>query len=229
MVTTAPACRRRAIRPAADPGSPQPWKSGEGGHGSLRGRWRELSAFPRSAGVEPTGRAALARVDDVEAPRLDAGLDDASALVAGRFFRREVGFARLRGRATAGSGPQHPAGRWPSMRTRQCRTGCSGCSLRPGGTRPRPRRRPRICHRHARRPGRVLIGDDTGFEKKGSYSAGVQRQCTGTAGKIANCQLGVFLAYAGPRGRALINRELYLPRSWTEDDRRRNPVPLDDG
>jgi SRSO17 transposase len=63
--------------------------------------------------------------------------------------------------------------------------------------------------------GGVLIGDDTGFEKKGSRSAGVQRQYTGTAGKITNCQLEVFLAYASPRGRALIDRELYLPRSWT--------------
>jgi hypothetical protein len=57
----------------------------------------------------------------------------------------------------------------------------------------------------------VLIGDDTGFEKKGACSAGVQRQYTGTAGKITNCQLGVFLANAGPKGRALIDRELYLP------------------
>jgi len=48
----------------------------------------------------------------------------------------------------------------------------------------------------------------------------VQRQYTGTAGNITNCQLGVFLAYAGPRGRALIDRELYLPRSWTGDQDR---------
>jgi SRSO17 transposase len=63
----------------------------------------------------------------------------------------------------------------------------------------------------------VLIGDDIGFEKKGSCSAGVQRQYTGTAGKVTTCQVGVFLAYAGPRGRALIDRELYLPRFWTGD------------
>jgi len=62
-----------------------------------------------------------------------------------------------------------------------------------------------------------LIGDDTGFEKGGCRSAGAQRQYTGTAGKITNCQLGVFLAYAGPKGRALVDRELYLPRSWTGD------------
>jgi SRSO17 transposase len=67
----------------------------------------------------------------------------------------------------------------------------------------------------------VLIVDETGFIKKGVRSAGVQRQYTGTTGKIDNCQLGVFLAYASPAGRALIDRELYLPTSWTEDAARR--------
>jgi SRSO17 transposase len=63
----------------------------------------------------------------------------------------------------------------------------------------------------------VLIVDDTGFLKKGTRSAGVQRQYSGTAGRIENCQIGVFLAYASARGHALIDRELYLPESWTED------------
>jgi SRSO17 transposase len=63
----------------------------------------------------------------------------------------------------------------------------------------------------------VWIADDTGFIKKGVRSAGVQRQYTGTSGKIDNCQLGVFLAYGSSRGRALVDRELYLPTSWTED------------
>jgi SRSO17 transposase len=66
-------------------------------------------------------------------------------------------------------------------------------------------------------PGGVLIADETGFVKKGTRSAGVQRQYSGTAGRVENCQLGVFLAYASPRGRALIDAELYLPRSWTDD------------
>ncbi|MGB6454160.1 MAG: IS701 family transposase [Streptosporangiaceae bacterium] len=67
-------------------------------------------------------------------------------------------------------------------------------------------------------PGGVLIADETGFLKKGTKSAGVQRQYSGTAGRIENCQLGVFLAYAVPgAGRALIDRELYLPQSWTSD------------
>ena len=60
-------------------------------------------------------------------------------------------------------------------------------------------------------PGGVLIVDETGFIKKGTRSAGVARQYTGTTGKIDNCQIGVFLAHATPTGRALIDRELYLP------------------
>jgi SRSO17 transposase len=63
----------------------------------------------------------------------------------------------------------------------------------------------------------VLIVDETGFIKKGTKSAGVQRQYSGTAGRVENCQLGVFLAYASPPGRALIDAELYLPKSWLED------------
>jgi SRSO17 transposase len=66
-------------------------------------------------------------------------------------------------------------------------------------------------------PGGVLIADETGFIKKGKRSAGVQRQYTGTSGKVDNCQIGVFLAYHTPAGRALIDRELYLPKSWTDD------------
>ncbi|MDX3764100.1 IS701 family transposase [Streptomyces sp. AK02-04a] len=69
-------------------------------------------------------------------------------------------------------------------------------------------------------PEGVLILDDTGFVKKGSTSAGVQRQYSGTAGRTENCQIGVFAAYATTRGRALVDRELYLPKSWTEDRER---------
>ncbi len=63
----------------------------------------------------------------------------------------------------------------------------------------------------------VLIADDTGFLKKGLHSAGVQRQYSGTAGRTENCQIGVFLAYASRHGHALVDRELYLPESWTTD------------
>jgi SRSO17 transposase len=66
-------------------------------------------------------------------------------------------------------------------------------------------------------PDGVLIVDDTGFVKKGTRSAGVQRQYSGTAGRIENCQIGVFVAYASSSGHALIDRELYLPESWTAD------------
>ena len=69
-------------------------------------------------------------------------------------------------------------------------------------------------------PAGVVVADETGFLKKGVHSAGVQRQYSGTAGRIENCQLGVFLTYTSPRGRALIDRELYLPKTWTEDHER---------
>lgn len=69
-------------------------------------------------------------------------------------------------------------------------------------------------------PGAVLVLDETGFLKKGAKSAGVARQYSGTAGRIENCQIGVFLAYAAPEGVALIDRELYLPKAWTEDRER---------
>ncbi len=66
----------------------------------------------------------------------------------------------------------------------------------------------------------VLVMDETGFLKKGSKSVGVQRQYSGTAGRIENCQLGVFLSYASPKGACLLDRELYLPKSWTQDRER---------
>ena len=69
-------------------------------------------------------------------------------------------------------------------------------------------------------PDGVLIAGDTGFVKKGTRSAGVQRQYCGTAGRTENCQVGVFLAYASKYGHALIDRELYLPQSWADDAER---------
>jgi SRSO17 transposase len=61
---------------------------------------------------------------------------------------------------------------------------------------------------HLSDPGAVLVVDETGFLKKGTTSVGVQRQYSGTAGKVDNCQLGVFLAYASGKGRPFIDREL---------------------
>jgi SRSO17 transposase len=63
----------------------------------------------------------------------------------------------------------------------------------------------------------VLVVDETGFLKKGTKSAGVARQYSGTAGRIENSQVGVFAAYASPRGRGLIDRELYIPKDWFTD------------
>jgi SRSO17 transposase len=70
---------------------------------------------------------------------------------------------------------------------------------------------------HLGDPRSVLVVDETGFLKKGDKSAGVHRQYSGTAGRIDNCQVGVFLAYASPRGHAFLDRALYLPEEWCED------------
>jgi len=66
----------------------------------------------------------------------------------------------------------------------------------------------------------VLVVDETGFLKQGKASCGVSRQYTGSAGKITNCQIGVFACYVAKRGHAFIDRELYLPKSWTDDKAR---------
>jgi len=68
----------------------------------------------------------------------------------------------------------------------------------------------------------VLIVDETGFLKKGTKSVGVKRQYSGTAGRIENCQVGVFLCYASARGVAFIDRALYLPADWAADAERRS-------
>ena len=67
----------------------------------------------------------------------------------------------------------------------------------------------------------VLVVDETGFLKQGNQSVGVQRQYSGTAGRIENCQIGVFLTYAAAPGRTLMDWELYLPRVWADDLERR--------
>lgn len=63
----------------------------------------------------------------------------------------------------------------------------------------------------------VLVVDETGDVKKGTGTVGVQRHYTGTAGRIENAQVAVYLVYAGRRGHAAVDRELYVPRSWTSD------------
>ena len=75
-------------------------------------------------------------------------------------------------------------------------------------------------------PEAVLIADETGFLKKGEHSVGVKRQYTGTAGRIENSQVGVFLCYASDKGAALVDRELYLPEEWASDDERRRAAAV---
>src|SRR5215216_2403475 len=69
-------------------------------------------------------------------------------------------------------------------------------------------------------PGAVLVVDETGFLKQGRASCGVGRQYTGSAGKITNCQIGVFAAYVSRHGHAFVDRALYLPKTWTDDPAR---------
>lgn len=77
-------------------------------------------------------------------------------------------------------------------------------------------------------PAGVLVVDETGFLKKGTKSAGVARMYSGTAGRIENCQIGVFLGYATSAGRTFLDRELYLPKEWVEDMPRRAEAWVDD-
>jgi len=73
---------------------------------------------------------------------------------------------------------------------------------------------------HLGDPQAVLVVDETGFLKKGQHSAGVARQYSGTAGRIENCQIGVFLTYASSQGHVLLDRDLYVPKEWTNDQPR---------
>src|SRR3712207_4700814 len=72
----------------------------------------------------------------------------------------------------------------------------------------------------------VLVVDETGFLKKGTKSVGVARQYSGTAGRTENSQVGVFLAYASRKGRAFLDRALYLPKRWAEDASRRSDADV---
>ncbi len=80
---------------------------------------------------------------------------------------------------------------------------------------------------HLGDPAGVLVVDETGFLKKGTKSAGVARMYSGTAGRIENCQIGVFLGYATDAGRTFLDRELYLPKVWAEDRERRAEARVD--
>src|SRR5699024_2749394 len=71
--------------------------------------------------------------------------------------------------------------------------------------------------KHLGDPAGILAIDETGFLKKGTASAGVARQYSGTAGRVENCQIGVFLTYATKHGRTFLDRELYIPKAWIQD------------
>src|SRR3954462_13235144 len=79
---------------------------------------------------------------------------------------------------------------------------------------------------HLGDPAAVLVIDETGFLKKGTQSVGVARQYSGTAGRIENCQIGVFLGYASRHGHAFLDRALYLPKVWAEDWARREAAVI---
>jgi SRSO17 transposase len=160
-----------------------------------------------------------------------AGLDDLFALVAGRFFRVEP---RLRARAYVRGllAPLAAKNGWTLAEAAGDATPdgmqrlLNRATWDDDGVRDDVRA---YVVRHLGAADGVLVVDETGFLKKGTKSAGVQRQYSGTAGRVENCQLGVFCAYASGKGRALIDRELYLPKSWIADrDRCREAAVPDD-
>ena len=151
-----------------------------------------------------------------------AGLDALHARIAGRFARAEPrrrALAYLRGllgnvgRKNGWQLAEHAGERTPDGMQRLLATADWNPDLVRDDLRA-------YVVEHLGDPQAVLVVDETGFLKKGTTSVGVQRQYSGTAGKVDNCQLGVFLAYASGKGRAFIDRELYLPRCWTEDPAR---------
>jgi SRSO17 transposase len=160
---------------------------------------------------------AAAGIEEVRA--WAAGLDALHARIAGRFARAEPRrrvLAYLRGllgpvgRKNGWQLAEHAGERTPDGMQRLLATADWNPDLVRDDLRA-------YVVEHLGDPAAVLVVDETGFLKKGTTSVGVQRQYSGTAGKVDNCQLGVFLAYASSSGRAFIDRELYLPQSWVDD------------
>src|SRR5215218_1240914 len=174
----------------------------------------------RRARDVPEANEAAADIEEVRA--WAAGLDTLHTRIAGRFARAEPRrrvLAYLRGllgnvgrkngwQLAEHAGERTPDGMQRLLATADWDPDLVGDDLRA------------YVVEHLGDPGGVLVVDETGFLKKGTTSVGVQRQYSGTAGKVDNCQLGVFLAYASGKGRAFIDRELYLPRCWTDDPAR---------
>jgi len=82
---------------------------------------------------------------------------------------------------------------------------------------------------HLGEPNGVLVVDETGFLKQGKHSVGVKRQYSGTAGRVENCQIGVFLTYASQKGHSIRDRALYLPKEWTDDPERCRKAGVPEG
>ena len=170
-------------------------------------------------------------LDDADLAVWVAGLDDLFALVAGRFPRVEP---RLRARAYVRGllAPLASKNGWTLAEAAGDATPdgmqrlLNRAAWDAAGVRDDVRG---YVARHLGDAGGVLVVDETGFVKKGTRSAGVQRQYSGTAGRVENCQLGVFCAYATAKGRALIDRELYLPKSWADDRDRCREAGIPDG
>jgi SRSO17 transposase len=168
----------------------------------------------------PEANEAAADIEEVRA--WAAGLDALHARIAGRFARagpRRRVLSYLRGllgpvgRKNGWQLAEHAGERTPDGMQRLLATADWNPDL------VRDDLRAYILE-HLGDPGAVLVADEAGFLKKGTTSVGVQRQYSGTAGKVDNCQLGVLLAYASGKGRAFIDRELYLPKAWTDDPAR---------
>jgi SRSO17 transposase len=165
----------------------------------------------------PDADGATAEIEEVQA--WAAGLEALHARIGGRFTRAEPRrrvLAYLRGllgnvgRKNGWQLAEHAGERTPDGMQRLLSTAGWDSDLVRDDLRA-------YVVEHLGDPGAVLVVDETGFLKKGATSVGVQRQYSGTAGKVDNCQLGVFLAYASSGGRAFIDRELYLPKAWTDD------------
>jgi SRSO17 transposase len=173
-----------------------------------------------AGGTVPEAGGATAEIEEVRA--WSAGLEALHARIGGRFARAEPRrrvLAYLRGlvgnvgRKNGWQLAEHAGERTPDGMQRLLATAGWDPDLVRDDLRG-------YVVEHLGDPGAVLVVDETGFLKKGTTSVGVQRQYSGTAGKVDNCQLGVFLAYASAKGRAFIDRELYLPKAWTEDQAR---------
>jgi SRSO17 transposase len=162
----------------------------------------------------------LSIVDSVEVVRSwESGLEDLFAVFAGRFSRvepRRRAFAYVRGllsgleRKNGWTLAEQAGDRSPNALQEMLYSPCWD----PDAVRDDLRE---YVVEWLGEPDAVLAADETGFVKKGVRSAGVQRQYSGTAGRTENCQLGVFLCHVSRLGRVLVDRELYLPVSWTDD------------